>query len=571
MAGRVNGERIVTWVLPLGLAVLVLGPLLLGRGYALVGDMVFVPDQPWKDRWLGLDGSVPRAVPSDAVVWLLGTVVPGDLVQKLVLLGTLTAAGAGAARLTASFSLVARCAAVVLAVWNPYVHERLAIGHWALLVGYAALPWAVLAAVRCREGHQWTALALPLAVAAWSSPTGGVLAVLVVLAVLLGRPRMFAVAAGLGAFVNLPWLLAGLATAPGEPPDPFGVEAFAARADSPWGVLGSLLGLGGIWKESVAAPGRDNWLLSGFSLVLTLLAVAGVVICARRQAARRSTVAALAGVAALGLLLALLPTGGWGQQLVEWLVVEVPGGGLLRDSQKWVALALPALTIGVAAAVDEIGGRFGSRTAAGVAVAAVPLVVLPGLAWGLLGTLAPAPYPGDWAGARAAMEVAGAADGRSVVLPFGLYRRFEWNGGHAVLDPLPRYLPGDVVTDDALAVDTGVVGGEDATAARIRGAADDPDALADVLGEEGIAWVVVHLDDGVVPDGVPRGERVYAGTDLLVLRLPGVATTAPTSTRTWLAGVDGAVVIGTLCAIAHSWRRRGYSRPRENDRGSAEG
>ena len=37
----------------IAVAVLVLGPLLLRRGFVLRGDMVFVPRQPWKDTWLG--------------------------------------------------------------------------------------------------------------------------------------------------------------------------------------------------------------------------------------------------------------------------------------------------------------------------------------------------------------------------------------------------------------------------------------------------------------------------------------------------------------------------------------
>ena len=58
-------------------AVLVLGPLLLHRGFALRGDMVFVPRQPWKDAWLGLDGSVARFVPGDAFVSLATQVAAG--------------------------------------------------------------------------------------------------------------------------------------------------------------------------------------------------------------------------------------------------------------------------------------------------------------------------------------------------------------------------------------------------------------------------------------------------------------------------------------------------------------
>ena len=68
------------WSLAIG--VVVLGPMLIRRGYVLRGDMVFVPRMPWKDAWLGLDGSVGRAVPVDALVSVATSVVPGDLLQK---------------------------------------------------------------------------------------------------------------------------------------------------------------------------------------------------------------------------------------------------------------------------------------------------------------------------------------------------------------------------------------------------------------------------------------------------------------------------------------------------------
>ena len=141
------------------LAVLVVGPLLLGRGFGLVGDMVFVPQQPWKPAWYGGDGAVPRAVPGDAWVSLATHVVPGDLLQKAILVLLLAAAGWGVLRLLDDLPVSAALAGAVLYQWNPFVHERLGIGHWALLCGYAALPWCVVGARRvCRAGRPGPAL-----------------------------------------------------------------------------------------------------------------------------------------------------------------------------------------------------------------------------------------------------------------------------------------------------------------------------------------------------------------------------------------------------------------------------
>ena len=121
------------------LALLMLGPAL-APGYVLSYDMVWVPDLALRPDFLGLGSALPRAVPSDAVVAVADEVVPGMLLQKAVLVGALVAAGLGAARLVGG-SLVTELVACSIAVWNPFVVERLVIGHWPVLLGYAVLPW----------------------------------------------------------------------------------------------------------------------------------------------------------------------------------------------------------------------------------------------------------------------------------------------------------------------------------------------------------------------------------------------------------------------------------------------
>src|SRR4051794_31509293 len=141
-----------------------LGPAL-GRGYVLSYDMVWVPDLSLRSSFLGLGSGLPRAVPSDAVVAVLDEIVPGMLLQKIVLLGVLVVAGAGVVRLTER-SLAAQLVAVTAYVWNPFVAERLVIGHWPVLVGYAVLPWVIDAAQTWRTSGQ-----LPLRLW-WLVPVG---------------------------------------------------------------------------------------------------------------------------------------------------------------------------------------------------------------------------------------------------------------------------------------------------------------------------------------------------------------------------------------------------------------
>src|SRR5690606_8651798 len=110
---------------------------------------------------------------------------PGDLVQSLLLLGVFVVGGAGAGRLLlwflggpgpASVPLLLGAAARGFAfVWNPFVAERLLLGQWAVLLGYAGLPWVVAAVVRSADTRPVVGLAgmvcslIPAAVGGFSS------------------------------------------------------------------------------------------------------------------------------------------------------------------------------------------------------------------------------------------------------------------------------------------------------------------------------------------------------------------------------------------------------------------
>ncbi|MER6800359.1 hypothetical protein ABT262_51495, partial [Amycolatopsis mediterranei] len=139
-------------VLSAALAFAVCAPLL-GRGFVLSYDMVFAPRQYFVPDAFGVGDTLPRSVPADAAVALATTVLPGDIVQKIVLLSAVYFAAFGAGRLVPTEHLGTRLVAATAYAWTPYFAERLFIGHWPLLLTYAALPWIVGAglAVRARE------------------------------------------------------------------------------------------------------------------------------------------------------------------------------------------------------------------------------------------------------------------------------------------------------------------------------------------------------------------------------------------------------------------------------------
>jgi hypothetical protein len=462
---------------------------LLARGYVLTYDMVFVPRLELTRNLLGLDASVARAVPGDLLVALASRLVPADLVQKLILAGTIVAAGSGAARLTPSDRPAAKAAAAALYAWNPFVYERLVMGHWGLLVAYAALPFVARAAIDLREGAPGAGrrVVLSLAVAAAASPPGGLIAAAV--AVCVAAPRAGLVA-GVALVVNAPWLVPSLLRPGGVPVRPQGAAAFASRPDGPLGTLGSLVGLGGIWNAFAVPPGAGSWAwLAGLAVVLAV-AVAGLPALWRRLPA--GAAAGLLLAAGLGLVLAAAYAVPGLRSLVDLAVVHLPGGGLIRDAQKFVApLALVeavAFGLGVERLLPALPARWGRAAAAGLVAA--PVLLLPALAWGAAGRLAAVAYPDGFPQARAVMA-ADPAPGALLVLPWHLYLGFPWNGDRVVLDPAQRWFTRRAVGNDDLELAGTTVPGEDPYGARLGPVVAGAAPLETFLPAAGIRYVLV--------------------------------------------------------------------------------
>ena len=535
---------------PLGAAIglvtglLVLAPVL-GRGVVLSYDMVFVPDPPITGSVLGTDGSVPRAVPTELLADLLARVLPVALVQQGLLLAVFVLAGAGAARLVPG--LPGAAAAALAYAWTPYVAERLLIGHWPFLLGYALLPWVVGAALAARRGGSLRPLLLWLAAAAAAGSTSALIATATALCLLGLRPvPRIAGVVGFAAAVNLPWIVPALARAGGVPADPAGVAAFAARADTPLGLAGSLLTLGGIWNPATVPAGRD----SALAVVALVAALAALVLGLRPVLAdSRGLVAAGAG----GLVLAAAGAAPGLDAVLRVVVVHVLGGGLLRDGQKLLVPAALVVALAAGHAVDRLARA--PRTAPwAVLLAVLPVLALPGLAWGVGGRLTAAHYPADWQRLRAA--VAQAPPGEVAALPWGTYRRLDWAGDRVVLDPLPRLLDRRTLADDALPLSSVTVRGEDPRAARVSAGLAAGERLPDVLRSAGVRYVAVHRTQ----PGSADTERALAGLpvlftsrDLLLVELPG--PTAPTpADRPWVAVAGlGAAAAGLGAVIV---RRR---------------
>lgn len=586
MMGSGAGRRALPACGGLVLGLLAIGPGL-APGYVLSYDMVFVPHPSFTKTTFGLTGTLPRAVPSDAVVTALSTLVPGDIVQKVMLLAIFVMACASAARLVPSQRLLPRLAAGVAYAWNPFVAERLLLGQWALLLGYAALPWVVAAA---RGSTRRLLLALvPAAIGGFAALTISALVAVIVATTSAarrgparhepgraepapgeggphparagsGRPPLWlrrraglrhpapGAAAGWAAVrtsavlvvASLPWLVPSLLRHGGMPADPVAVSAFAARADTGLGTVGSLLLLGGGWNGETVPAGYGSAVFSVGWLCVVVLALLGYFRWRRTWPGLGVAGVASLIIASLG---AIVP-GVLRSAIDLW-----PGFAVFRDGQQFVAPLAVVVAVGLGAAVDRVLDEPTIAIPLSVLGLLAPVVLLPGLAWGASGRLTAVSYPSAWNQAKTTVD-SDHAPGDVLVLPWAAYRGYRWNGGRRVLDPLPRFLHRHVVLNDAATVTgAGEVRAEDPRVRRLDPLIGSNTPLTGALASAGIRYVVVD-DTDTFTTRLAGAARVMDSPDLAVYRIDGTKPVSDQEVAAWPVAIGWIVtIVAIICSL----------------------
>jgi len=355
----------------------------------------------------------------------------------------------------------------------------------------------------------------------------------------------------------LPWLTAsamGSSLTAHTAANALGATAFAPRAEPGLGTLASLASLGGIWNGE-AVPGSRTTLFA----VLSAAVLLGVVVAGLPAAVRRPAAVPLLALAAVSVVVPACLTTGPGLHVLDAAVDAAPGLGVLRDGQKWVALAVPGYALASAGAVVTLR-RWLRAPLAALACCLALILALPDLAWGVWGRVVPVHYPAEWAAVAAAIND---QPGPVAVLPAGTMRRFSWSGPVPVLDPLPRWLRADVLATGDLVISGVTVPGEGAHARAVQElllTGPDPSALAPA----GVAWLVVEADSlgymGAAARTLDRLSPVYQGRELALYRIGGQSAGASCARRratmaahwVWLA-----LLVGSGAGAAFTRARRG--------------
>lgn len=514
-------------------------------GMPLLRDMVVPPHPASTDAAWGLGESAARAAPQDALLALAGGFTDAGMVMRLLMFGALAIGGVAAAELVRRVlgaGVVGQIAAVTLLLWNPYVVERLLQGQWSLVLAMALLPAIALTSIAAATWWRASAMAV-----AGLTPTGALLGLGVALvAARTWRDRLVALVTGV--VVSAPWLVATALGSGAGVADAAGAGAFAARAERWVGTLGAVAGLGGIWNRQAVPDARETGPAALAVVALLALFVVGWRIAWGSRTAgssaagartvgsqtagglasdrRRLIVLAVASVLVVSAM-ATPP----GLALMSWALETVPGAGLFRDAQKWVALAVPGYGILAAAGAETIARQIPDRRgwlatifAVAVIIAAVP---------DLPRAVAPLRPVDPWPGWNAVSGLVAMDDSAVAVLPAGPYRIID---GRPTYDPAVKILPAPVLATGDLVVSGTRVGGEGTTAATVEATLlDAPDDAVEILRANGVAWVLVESSPGELGDSarvLDRLELVYSDAHLALHRVPGAIAPVDHADRT---------------------------------------
>lgn len=460
-----------------------MGPAL-GPGALLNLDLSVVPQPAWPEAVVGSGTEIPRAHPFDLIVVALGRLFSAPAVIKAFSVLSVAAATAGASRLAPNRHLPMVLATGLLYGVSPWLLTRMAVGHLTMVGVAAILPWVLPHLLQPARDLRRTFLAA--AALGLMGIFGGICGGLLIGAGLVSSRGRSAVRVG-GVFLasQLPWLTSGLVVV-GRGVDVVDSSAFPSEAGL-W--LGPFrLGAGhGFWQTPFQVGG-EGAATAAAGAVLLGLAIVGSRDIERRFSWFRSlrwiAIVSFVGIVADG-------TSGT-DNIVEWLTSN-PVGATLREPQRlalfialWIAGAATAGSVRVlrkAKALDP-AQAFGLPLALALALAA------PGM-WGLGGQLNGHKIPSGWATAKSLID---ADPGPVIGLPWARYLNLGFADNRRVLNPLGRFLHGDVVLSSDIGLGAGSAETTDDREAAVSAQLNsllEGRSVADELAAEGFRWVVL--------------------------------------------------------------------------------
>jgi hypothetical protein len=449
---------------------------LLAPGYIFALDMVFGPD-------IQLPPASQSSYPFYVLLNGLGYILNTQIIEKILLFSILLLSGIGAHRLTMYVAAIPtlkgnRLAADdtkpyyayfsgLLYMVNPFTYDRFMDGQFAVLLGYALLPFFVkllfgflFTSPSWRTGLRLTALAIVIGIC--SIHTIGMLGVLTLVGslIFIWKNRQDSIRIGrflvlsLGLITifmaaNSFWLIPlvqGSSSTAGliQDVDSRHLLAFRTNGSSDWAVVGNMLGLQGYWGEregrfTTVATAAPWWPLMA-AVILLLVFIGGRSYWKYAQVKLIVVTCLIAAILAVGI--AADPF----KHLNQWLVTNLTFFKGYREPQKLVALL--ALTYAVLGGLGVLRLSAKAKTVhrqTAHLLLILPFVLTPTMLFGFAGQFKPADYPHDWYTTN--QEIVSKAKGGTLFLPWHQYMYYDF-ANQVIINPAPKFFDGQVIAGD---------------------------------------------------------------------------------------------------------------------------
>lgn len=557
----------VPWLAGFVGSLLVLGPAL-KPGSLLNFDLVITPRIPVPSGVWGLGPDVPRRMPLGVLLAWASAISSGRVAGVVLFAACLTVAFAGAASLARGCAMPFRLLSGLLFAFNPFTLTRLVAGHWTVLAALAVLPWAMPSLLRPADNLRRTFLWCA-AFGATGFVGGAFAACLLGIGLIADRGRRAGPVIARWAIAQVPWLLPGVIVVAAGP-HLAGALAFPTRGEGPLGPLGSLLAGHGFWQPIVQVGGQVSPGLVVLGVAFLGLAIYGMHQLPEGWAARATA------VGALGLLIAVASATP-GLRAIYGPLSSTPLLEAFRESQKGLALYIAWLAPAAAFGASRLAGQVSPRRAVSAFLVLACALALDGTGiTTLYNHLEPVQFPAGW---RQARQLIQSNPGTTLALPWHQYLSLGWARDRLVLNPLPDYLGGDVLTSSDPELGQPHlerVDPREATVDRLLGNLSS-DQLDPSLAALDVRWIVllheVDWQDYAALDGDPSLDAVVHSPELTLYRVrswigPVTANGAPVRDRTIIRPLhstasSGPAVLGLPFAVG--WLRGWHAAHRTPD------
>lgn len=463
------GER-RAWLVFAGLAIIILLPLFL-PGYILTLDMVFTPHMPWPSE-------LTSTYPLDIVLCLLSYILPGDVLQKILLFVILWLSGMGMYLVVRDVTLdstqkrwlevdasswqLAAYVAGLLYVINPFMYARLMAGQWWVLLGYALLPFLVRALFRLLQTPNWKTTALAavwmVVVTVASVHFAGMVAVLTVLFFAAGTikhwhqktrlwlfVRSLIVALFTTIVISSYWLIPailghGAIGEIAERADEAEFMGFATHS-GPLGTVGEVLRLQGFWVETRELFLLPQAVMPLWGIAILFLWVLVVIGAIQLWRANRPLAVVMISCIVVGCIVAASP-------LIQWLAQVFPLLGGYREPHKFTVLVAVGYAVLAAIGSAYLVKKYKTKKTLAVFCLALPLVIAPTMLWGGAGQLRPVDYPQEWYTLNQKLKDNGESGKFILFLPWHMYAPYSFSNNRIIASPAEKFFEVPVLMSD---------------------------------------------------------------------------------------------------------------------------